>query len=118
MRIEMTLTTRVILEAIIRSSDVNYNGGTITSKIATYSRIDHLRLNRKYLPVLVAQGLISKEEKVAQDNNPRRHSSSRIFEKKRSSKTPNTIYRITPRGHEWLMNNINDNKTSIEHITS
>ncbi|MDQ4066215.1 MAG: hypothetical protein M3114_01350, partial [Thermoproteota archaeon] len=60
MKMATTLTIHIILDAIIRSSDVDYNGGTVRSRITTYSRINHHEL-RKYLPTLVAQGLISQE---------------------------------------------------------
>ena len=93
----MTLTIHIILDAIIRSSDVDYNGGTVRSKISTYSRIHHHELS-KCLPVLVARGLISQEKILAQDNP--RHA-SRMTDKNRANATK-TIYRVTPRGHQWL----------------
>jgi predicted transcriptional regulator len=90
---------RIILDATIRSSDVNYNGGTIRSRIiTTYSRINHHEL-RKYLPVLVAQGLISQENEILAQDNPRH--ASRMSDKNRANATK-TIYRVTPKGYDWL----------------
>ncbi len=103
MRMAITITTdltiRIILDAIIRSSDVEYNGGTIRSRLATYSRIRDYDL-RKYLPVLVEQGLISQETMVAgQQNNPRH--ASRMSDKNRANASK-TIYRVTDKGYQWL----------------
>ncbi len=92
-----TLTTHIILDAIIRSSDVDYNGGTVRSRITIYSRIRHHELMR-YLIVLVAQGLISQETIIPQ-GNPRHP--LRMSEKNRANATK-TIYRVTPKGYQWL----------------
>lgn len=94
-----TLTIHVILDAIIRSSaDIDYNGGAIRSRITTYSRIHHHEL-RKYLPMLVAQGLISEEKKILAQDNP--YHASRMSDKNRANATK-TIYRVTAKGHQWL----------------
>jgi predicted transcriptional regulator len=92
-----TLTINIILDAVMRSSDVDYNGDTIRSRITTYSRIHHQEL-RNYLPELVAQGLIIQEKILTQDNP--RHA-SRMSDKNRANAT-RTIYRVTPKGHQWL----------------
>ncbi len=97
MKMATTLTIHIILDAIIRSSDVDYNGGTVRTRITTYSRIHHHELS-KYLLVMVAQGLISQEKILTQDN-PRY--ASRMSDKNRANATK-TIYRVTPKGHHWL----------------
>ena len=97
MRMATTLTTHIILDAIIRSSDVDYNGGTVRSRITIYSRIHHHEL-RRYLIVLVAQGLISQETIIPQ-GNPRH--ALRMSDKSRANATK-TIYRVTPKGYQWL----------------
>ena len=88
---------RIILDAIIRSSDVDYNGGTVRSRITTYSRNNDHEI-RKYLPILAARGLISQEKILAQDNP--RHA-PRMSDKNRANATK-TIYRVTPKGYDWL----------------
>ncbi len=92
-----TRHTHIILDAIIRSSDIDYNGGTVRSRITIYSRIRHHEL-RRYLLMLVAQGLISQETIIPQ-GNPRHI--SRMSNKSRANATK-TIYRVTPKGHQWL----------------
>lgn len=92
-----TLTTHIILDAIIRSSGVDYDGGTVRSRITMYSRIRDNEM-RRHLPALVAQGLISQEKMVPQ-NNPRHI--SRMSDKNRANATK-TIYRVTAKGYQWL----------------
>ena len=89
---------RIILDATIRSSNVDYNGGTVRSRITTYSRINDHEV-RKYLSILVAQGLISQEKKILPQDNPR--FVSRMSDKNRANFTK-TIYRVTSQGHQWL----------------
>lgn len=92
-----TLTIHIILDAIIRSSGVDYDGGTVRSRITIYSRIRDNEM-RRHLTALVAQGLISQEKMVAQ-NNPRHI--SRMTDKNRANATK-TIYRVTAKGYQWL----------------
>ncbi|MDQ3853628.1 MAG: winged helix-turn-helix domain-containing protein [Thermoproteota archaeon] len=88
-----------ILEATIRSSSVDYNGGTVKSRIMRHARINHKELERR-LSILVEQGLLSKEQITLHDWP---HQAARVWPKRRA-KAMRVIYKLTDKGHEYLHN--------------
>ena len=88
-----------ILSATIRGADADYFGGTVKSRIMRYARLNYEQLERR-LPILVEQGLLSKEEIMLHDWP---HQAARVWAKHRA-KAIRVIYKLTDKGYEYLRN--------------
>jgi predicted transcriptional regulator len=78
---------------------MDYFGGTVKSRIMRYARLNYEQLERR-LPVLVEQGMLSKEEIMLQDWP---HQAARVWPKHRA-KAMRVIYKLTDKGYELLRN--------------
>ena len=92
------ITSR-ILSATIRGADADHFGGTVKSRIMRYARLNYEQLERR-LPMLVEQGLLSKEEIMLHDWP---HQAARVWDKHRA-KAIRVIYKLTDKGYEYLCN--------------
>jgi hypothetical protein len=78
---------------------VNYNGGSLKTKILARSGLDFKHFEH-YLSTLINEGLITREDITPRHNYP--HQAQRIWPNHRARYTK-TIYRVTSKGYEWLL---------------
>lgn len=88
-----------ILSATIRGADSDRFGGTMKSRIMRHARLNYEQLERR-LPILVEQGLLSKEEIMPHDWP---HQAARVWPK-HHTKSIRVIYKLTDKGYEYLHN--------------